>query len=359
MARIWRELWYNIFMFKPKFTITPEINNRIAEAERIREVVDKSMILPQQELVLRYRAKVDAAHSSTSIEGNTLNKQEVKKVFAGKLIRGNARMITEILNHKKAFSWIEKHLTEIDDIKYKDILSLHSLLMKDLLPKEKIGHFRKGSIYVVDVEKNRDIVRYTGPEASQVSDLIKELLIWLKNEGEKLHPILTAGLLHLEFVSIHAFADGNGRLARLLTMLYLWIKKYDYKKVLVLDTFYWQNRLEYYTALDRGKTYQMRKNTDLTPWIEFFTKGFLETAYDLEKEITAVSVSGKVENIIRLSNDELTIIDFAKQMGKIDIQDMLDILHLPQRTIQRRLKRLVDEKLLKKCGEGKGVFYQL
>ncbi len=346
-------------MFSPNFLITSEINNRIAQAERIREVVEKSKILPHQELILRLRAKADAAHSSTSIEGNILNKQEVEKIFAGKLIRANEKMITEILNHRKAFNWIENQLPRIDSIGYKDILNLHALLMKDLLPKEKVGTFRKGPIYVVDVEKNKDIVRYTGPKADQVSELIRALLTWLEKDGEKLHPILAAGLLHLEFVSIHPFSDGNGRLARLLTCVYLWLKKYDYKKVLVLDTYYWQNRLEYYAALDRGKTYQMRKNADLTPWLEFFTKGFLETACSLEKEITAISVTGNVKNIIRLTSDELTIIDFAKQMGKIDLQDVLDILRLPQRTVQRRLKTLVDKKLLKKCGRGKGVFYQL
>lgn len=346
-------------MFKPNFTITPEINRRIAEAERIREVVSKSRILPRQALILRHRASVDAAHSSTSIEGNTLNKQEVEKVLTGKLVRANERMIVEILNYKKALNWIEKRLTQNVGIENKDILNLHSILMKDLLPHEKTGNFRKGPIYVVNVEKNRDVVRYTGPKAAQVNELIRALLTWLKNDGRKLHPILAAGLLHLEFVSIHPFSDGNGRLARLLTMLYLWLTKYDYKKVLVLDTYYWQNRLEYYAALDRGKTYHARKNADLTPWLDFYTKGFLETASDLEKEITAVAVSGNVKNIIRLTSDELTIIDFAKQMGRIDVQDMLDILNLPQRTIQRRLKTLVDKKLLKKRGKGKSVFYQL
>lgn len=345
-------------MFKPNFTITPEINRRIAEAERIREVVSRSRILPRQELILRHRASVDVAHSSTSIEGNTLNKQEVEKILTGKLVRANERMIIEILNYKKALNWLEKRLTQSINIESKDILSLHGVLMRGLLPKEKIGSFRKGPIYVVDVEKKQDVIRYAGPKASQVKGLIEALLRWLKNE-ETLHPILIAGFLHFEFVSIHPFSDGNGRIARLLTMLYLWLKKYDYKKVLVLDTYYWQNRLAYYAALDRGKTYHARKNADLTPWFDFYTKGFLETASDLEKEITAVSVTGNVKNIIRLSGDELTIIDFAKQMGRIDVQDMLDILNLPKRTIQRRLKILVDKKLLKKRGKGKGVFYQL
>ena len=70
----------------PRFTITPEINNRIAQIEKIRQIVTSSRILPQQEITLRYRATVDAVHSSTTIEGNPLKRQEVVKVLAGKLV---------------------------------------------------------------------------------------------------------------------------------------------------------------------------------------------------------------------------------------------------------------------------------
>jgi len=359
VAGIWRECDIIDLMLKPKFKITPEINNRIAEIERIREVVSKSKILPQQEVILRMRAKVDAIHSSTSIEGNVLNKREVEKVLGGEKVRASEKMITEALNYKKAIDWMEKQLNEVNRIGIKAVLKFHSLLMKKLLTNEKIGAFRKGPIFIIDVMKKKDVVRYIGPKGKKVEGLIKELLTWLEKEGNKLHPILTAGILHYEFVSIHPFNDGNGRATRLLTTMYLWLKKYDFRKVLTLDTYYWQNRMDYYKALNRAKTYDGRKKVDITPWLDFFTKGFLETVKDLEREITAVSFSGDRKQVMRLSSDELLIVDFAKQMNKVDLQDVLEILDIPERTIQRRLKGLVDKKILKKYGKGKSIYYQL
>ena len=346
-------------MFKPKFTITPEINNRIAEIERIREVVNKTRILPQQEVVLRLRAKVDSIYSSTSIEGNVLNKREVEKVLGGERVRASEKTVVEALNYKKALDWMEKRLLRLEKIGIQDILKLHGLLTKDLLDKEKVAVFRKGPIYIVDVMREKEVVRYIGPKGDKVKDLVNKLLVWLKKEEGKLHPVLVAGLLHYEFVSIHPFSDGNGRTTRLLTMMYLWLKKYNFRKSLALDTYYWQNRMDYYKALSRTKTYDGRKEVDITPWLEFFSKGFLAVAQDLEKEITAVSLSGDKEEVIRLSNDELLMIDFAKQMGKIDLQDVLKILGVPERTAQRRLKRLVENKILKRLGKTKNIYYQL
>ena len=359
VAGIWRDCGIIDLMFKPKFMITPEINNRIAKIERIREVVSKASILPQQEVVLRLRAKIDSIHSSTSIEGNVLNKREVEKVLGGERVRASEKMITEALNYKKAIDWMEGHLNEIKEIKKSDVLKLHGFLMKDLLEEEKVGDYRKGPIYIVDVMKEKDVVRYIGPKGERVEELVKELLTWLKKEGDRLHPVLMAGIFHYEFVSIHPFGDGNGRATRLLTQMILWLKKYAFRKSLTLDTYYWQNRMDYYKALSRAKTYDGRRGVDITPWLEFFTKGFLESAKDLEKEITAVSLSKGSGQVVRLSNDELLIVDFVKQMNRVGLQDVLEILDVPERTVQRRLRGLVDKKILRKHGKGKSIYYQL
>ena len=346
-------------MYRPKFIITPEINNRVAEIERIREVVSKAVILPQQEVILRLQAKVNSTHSSTSIEGNVLNKIEVEKVLGGERVRASKKTIAEAVNYKKALDWIERELPGLKEIKVKDIFKIHKLLMKDLLPKDKLGSFRQGSIYIVDVMRDKDVVRYIGPKSEKCPGLVEELLEWLLDEGDKLHSVLVAGILHYQFVSIHPLCDGNGRTTRLLAMMYLWLKKYDFRKSLTLDTYYWQNRMDYYKALSRAKTFDGRRKVDITPWLEFFTKGFLEVARDLEKEVTAVSLSKGRDKVVRLSNEELLIVDFTKQIGKISLPDVLSILDIPERTAQRRLKNLRDKKILKRFGKGKNVHYQL
>lgn len=358
MAGKWRDCGIIKLMFKPKFTITSEINNRIAEIERIREVLSKAKILPQQEVILRLRAKVDSIYSSTSIEGNNLNKREVEKVLGGERVRASEKMVTEALNYKKSLDWMEKRLLGLNKLKTQDILKLHGFLMKDLMDKEKLSVFRGGQVYIVDLIKGKEVVRYIGPKGVNVEESINQLMVWLNKQGEKLHPVLAAGIFHYWFVSIHPFSDGNGRTTRLLTMMYLWLKKYNFRKSLALDIYYWQNRMSYYKALSRAKTFEGRKEADITPWLDFFTKGFLAIAQDLEKEIVAVSMSDS-KLVVRLSKDELLVLDYANQMGKIDLQDVLEILGIPERTAQRRLKNLVDKKIMKKCGKGRAVYYQL
>jgi len=346
-------------MFQPKFTITPEINNRVAEMARIKEVVNKSRILPEQEITLRYRAKVDAIHSSTSIEGNLLNKRQVQLVISGKSVRASERMITEAINYKNALDWLEKRSRKTKKISFDDILSLHRLTLRQLLPEEKVGNFRKGEIFIVDVINGKDVVRYIGPKGYQIRSLLEGLLTWLYNSKNNLHPILKAGIFHYEFVSIHPFSDGNGRVTRLLTLLYLWLNDYAFKKVLVPDVYYLQNRLAYYDALNRAPVYDVRHEIDITPWLDYFTKGFLAVARDLEAEITAFSLKDSGQTPVKLSETELLLVDFARQLGRIDLKEAINIINVPRRTAQRWLARLVAKKILKKHGKGKSIYYQL
>lgn len=344
-------------MYKPQFRITPEINNDIAKIEAIRQKVKDSRILPEQEIVLRFRAAIEAVHSSTTIEGNPLNKNQVAKALAGKMSSWK-RAVIEVQNYKKALDWLAKRAKKKKEINVQDILKLHSFVADGLLQDSKVGKIRLGPIYIVDIFNKKEIIRYTGPEASKLTILLKDLLFWLKKAKRELHPALIAGILHYEFVSIHPFSDGNGRVTRLLVKLFLDLQDYDFRGVLVLDKYYSENRFAYYDSLNQAKKYEKQRKADLTDWLAFFIKGFYEVAKDLEKEISIVSVSNNIE-IIRLSNEEIQLLDFVKQFGQISTSDVLEILQLSERTAQRRLKTLIGKGLLVKHGQGKNIFYKL
>lgn len=344
-------------MYNPQFTITPEINNHIAKIETIRQKVKDSKILPEQEIAIRFRATIDAVHSSTTIEGNPLNKNQVIQALAGKLNPWEKAVI-EVQNYKKALDWLAKRVQNKKDISQKDILKLHSLVTDNLLPKQKIGQLRTGPVYIVDIVGKKEIVKYTGPNPAQLSDLLDDLTFWLKENKTKLHPILVAGILHYEFVSIHPFSDGNGRVTRLLVKLFLDLADFDFRGALVLDKYYLVHRLAYYQSLNKAKEYTKQRKADLTSWLEFFVQGFYEIAKDLERDISIVSISGSKE-VIRLSNEEMQILDFTKQLERITVKDVLDIIRVSERTGQRRLKLLVNKGLLIKKGKGKNIYYVL
>lgn len=348
-------------MFTPKFSITPEINNRIAEIEKLKALVDQATILPELELQLRFRATVESVYGSTSIEGNPLSEKQVEKILHGNNISAPDYAIKEVLNYKKAIDWINKQDLNKNTPSLKQILHMHKLLMTDLLPKEKVGSWRPGSIYIVDEEDGKEIIRYTGPDSKDVLKLVDSFLKWVvvKDNESVYHPVLMAGLIHYIFVSIHPFSDGNGRTTRIITQSFLKSVKYDFRQSLSLDPFYLHNRLEYYQALSRGKTFEERMGADITKFLDFFTKGFLNSAQSISHYIK----TGKATNVdnepLRLSQNEMQILDYVYEFGSINISEVIEILQAPRRTAQRRLTFLVENNILKVEGKGPATKYLL
>ncbi|MFZ5376202.1 MAG: Fic family protein [Patescibacteria group bacterium] len=239
-----------------------------------------------------------------------------------------------------------------------DILKLHSFVADQLLPENKVGVFRPGNIYIIDIIKGEEVVRCTGPDVSQVKDLLSELLNWIEKQEKVLHPVLLTGIIHYEFVSIHPFSDGNGRVTRLLVKLLLDLLDYDFRGCLVLDTYYWENTNKYYQSLNQANNYADQREADLTSWLRYFVEGFYQVSKDLERKISIVS-SDNDDLTIRLNNQEMQILDFVNQFGQINLSEAVDVLQVPERTIQRRLKTLVDKNILEIEGKGKNTVYRL
>lgn len=347
-------------MFKPKFTITPAINSNIAEIEKLKTIVDRATILPELEVQLRFRATVEAVHSSTSIEGNPLNKLEVQKVLKGDAVTAPDYALKEVLNYKQALDWLSMQSTKKKFLSSKQVLKLHGLVMGGLLPKQKIGTWRPGPIFVVDEGNGQEIVQYTGPDADKLPKLTKSFLKWVQVQQEtKLHPVLLAGLIHYIFVSIHPFSDGNGRTTRLLVSQYLKSVNYNFKDTLSLDGYYLLHRKSYYQALSLGNDFDSRMYADISPFLEFFVDGFLESAQTLSKYIQSEKIFDDQGKPVRLNQEELQLLDYVYQFGSIDLSEAEDILSTAKRTTQRRLMSLVDKQILKVVGKGPATKYTL
>jgi Fic family protein len=343
-------------MYSPKFTITNKITQDLIKIEKLKQKIDLAKILPQQMVRLRKRATVDEIHSSTSIEGNQLNKKQVEQVVAGKLTSQEYAVI-EVLNYKKALDWINKNLNQLNQISNNEVLSLHNLVAQDLLPKSKVGQFRKGPIYVIDIENNKEVIRYEGPKAKDLNKYLQDLFIWL-NQDSDLHSLIKAAILHYEFVSIHPFSDGNGRVTRLLVKLFLYKMNYDFKGGFSLDSYFLENRQRYYEELNLALNYEDQREADLTEWIEFFLTGFLIKVEKLAYQINLMQLVDFEQNI-NFSEEELVIIDYLVNFGEVRSVDVAEMLQTTERTAQRKLKDLVEKKVIKVVGEARNTKYRL
>ncbi|MDP3758702.1 MAG: Fic family protein [Candidatus Daviesbacteria bacterium] len=350
-------------MLQPQYNITSTILSRIAEIAEIKAAVERSRVLPLNEVQLRRQAILRMAHTSTSIEGNKLAEFEVGKVLEGKTVRASQKDILEVENYYQALKMLDGLSKSKSPITFDEIMCLHKKTIEGLVEKDKSGKLRPSDIYVLDdLGDGREMLRFKAPDASQVRKLVVDLLEWIKaSKKSSVHPIIRAGILHLQFVTIHPFTDGNGRVARLLTQLQLYRDGWDFRKILVLEDYYNQDRMSYYNAENRaqGKTY--REDMDFTGWLEYFTTGFLIEARKVLEQIQSIGfgkVSKKGEQIF-LDRDEIQIMDFLTTTGRITSEDAVDILKVAKRTAQLKLKTLADKGLLKLKGKGPSSYYIL
>ncbi|MDO8498242.1 MAG: Fic family protein [bacterium] len=350
-------------MFKPNYIITPLILSRIAETAEIKAAVERSRVLPLNEAQLRRQAILRMAHTSTSIEGNKLAQFEVGKVQEGKAVRAPQKDILEVENYLQALQLLEKLSKTKNNLNLEEILKMHKTVIQGLVDKEKVGNFRPADVYVIDdLGGGKEMLRFKAPPAKKVAGLIEELLRWIRSAKEAgTHPIIVAGIFHMEFVSIHPFTDGNGRVARLLTQLLLYRMEWDFRKIIVLEDYYNGDRLAYYNAehYDEGKEYQQGR--DFTHWLEYFSTGFLVEARKALEQIQSIGYGQVSKNSeqIYLDRDEIQIMDFLTTVGRITSEDVVDVLKVSKRTAQLKLKKLLDYGLIKRHGSTTATQYTL
>ncbi len=350
-------------MLDPKYSITPQTLSNMTEIAEIKAVVERSRVLPLNEAQLRRQAILRMAHTSTSIEGNKLAQFEVGKVIEGKSVRASQKDILEVENYYKALKILDEMAKIKKDLTVEDILKLHKIVIDGLVEKEKVGKFRPADVYVLDdLGDGREILRFKAPDAKEVSLMIKDLLDWLSESKKKgVHPIIRAGILHLQFVTIHPFTDGNGRVARLLTQLLLYKESWDFRKIIVLEDYYNRDRMSYYNAENKAQGKNYSKDMDFSYWLEYFTTGFLVEARKVLEQIQSIGfgkVSKKSEQIF-LDAQEIQIMDFLTTTGRITSDDVVDVLGVAKRTAQLKLKTLTDKKLLRLNGKGPASYYTL
>ena len=346
-------------MYQPNFIITESILSRIARIEELKGRTKGYTILPEREALIRKRATVEATHSSTSIEGNPLNLKQVEKTLSSRheLPRTEYAEI-EVKNYKKSLDWIsERAHQKSQQLSLDDILNLHKIITESLLDSTRCGKLRQNPVYIVN--QNGETV-YDGPAPEIVKTELNALLEWTNSPHNSTHPVLIAGIVHYMFASIHPFADGNGRTARALVSLFLSLSDYDFRESLVLDSYYAVDKQSYYDALKtvQNGTYSYAKTADITPWLEYFTEGFLSSAEILSIELQALSA---IRNDIipqRLTREESDIISYVTEFGSINLSEAIEILpNLSRRTAQRKLNDLVSSGYLQIDGKGPATKY--
>ncbi len=249
---------------------------------------------------LRKQNRINSIHSSLAIENNKLSYDQVMDVINDKFVIGPQKEIQEVKNAYNAYQM----LTKVDPYSIEDLKKVHGVMT--FLTIEESGEFRKGSEGVFDGEK----CIFICPPADRVTELMNNLFNWMK-ENNDIHPLILSSIFHYEFVFIHPFSDGNGRIARLWQniILYNWKNIFEY---LPIESRIYKYQEEYYEAIAKCHV-----NGDSNVFIEFMLKMISESL----DEVSIMPIDNNTINI----NNLLDVMEINKPMTSKEIMKKLKI----------------------------------
>ena len=190
--------------YKPPFTITNKILSYVSSiSEKIGRITATSNLETKPHL--RKNNRIKSIHSSLKIEANSLSLGQVRDVINGKTVLGEQKEIQEV---KNAYAAYEK-FSDINPYNIEDLKKFHGIMTKYVV--EESGDFRRGEEGVF----NGDQCIFMAPPARLVPQLMDELFHCMIEAQSSVHPLIVSCVFHYEFVFIHPFSDGNGRMARL------------------------------------------------------------------------------------------------------------------------------------------------
>ncbi len=343
-------------MFTPKFNFTSKIVNELTAIERLYGQLLGEKLIPSISLKLSQENQILATHYSTSIEGNPLSEFDVTNIILGDQIPVT-KSEKEVKNYfavlSRIFLLAKKH-TPIDT---ELIKSLHHELMQGIEIKD-LGEFRDSGVFVGHRTATEIVVKHNPPfhTAREIESALAEIFGWAMSD-DPTHPLIKAGIIHHQFVYVHPFLDGNGRLGRILTSYYLLLKNYEVAKYFILDDYYDIDRHLYSDTLHLADT------GDETEWLEYFLEGI---AHSLQAALARINelknpavedVTGEKRVLVTAREEYvLQVVIEKKAIKTTDIQENLSVTRQQAHSL---LASLVKKGILQKFGITKTSYYKL
>ena len=205
--------------YKPPFEITNRMLNRVSSiSEKLGRIETRRTLERQPHL--RRNNRIQSVHSSLKIEANSLSLDSVRDVLNAREVIGPAKEIQEV---KNAFAGYDQ-IDAVDPYSLDDLLRLHGVMTR--LTVEESGVFRSGAVGVY----RGGVCIHIAPPPEMVPLLMRQLFDWIAARRGEIHPLILSSVFHYEFVFIHPFRDGNGRMARLwqTALLSRWNPLFEY-----------------------------------------------------------------------------------------------------------------------------------
>lgn len=346
-------------MFAPNYRITHKILVGISRIEAVEEVIKHAPILPLWEKKFKEEAIVRAVYHGTHLEGNMLHMDEAKDVLMGKDVIARPRDIQEVINYRKVIEFIDEEAKRnIEKITEQIIQKIHRLVVSGILPDEQAGTYRTKQVVIRNSETGE--VTFRPPPAIEVPFLMKEFVYWInRTTSDEIHPVIKAGIAHHELVRIHPFVDGNGRVARTLSTLLMFLGGYDIRRFFSLEEYYDRDAVSYYENLQKASA------GDIDSWLEYFVHGAAIEFEKVKEKILRLSKDAKLKERfggqqIFLTERQMRIVEYIQEIGYIQNKMFGSIFpDISEDTVLRDIQDLVKKGIIKKMGSTKAARYVL
>lgn len=302
---------------------------------------------------LKSIASIMSVGASTRIEGSKMSDAEVEVLLNNiDISKIEDRDSQEVVGYSNVLDLIINSFDQIF-ITENNIKNLHNQLLR-VSEKDQWhrGDYKKhvNAVEAKFADGSRQIIFKTTEPGFATDDAMRQLVEWYQEEKE-VHPIIKTAAFVYDFLSIHPFQDGNGRLSRLLTTLlllqsgYLWVQYVSFEHEVE------KNKKEYYKSLRSCQA--QRPNEDITEWIDFFLNSLMNIQNKLSRKLEITSSE------TNFSQKEKLIYMFISNYPGCKSGEIAKKLNIKRPTLNRILAKMVSNNIIERRGKGAGVSYTI
>ncbi|NTW29828.1 MAG: Fic family protein [Candidatus Moranbacteria bacterium] len=344
--------------YSKRVILSQEILQKIAKIDEFKGLWKGNVRLSPQVLGrLKRSVLITSTGASTRIEGSKMSDEEVARLIQGlKSTPPKGRDAQEVAGYADLLgrifdTWQTLTITE------GQILHFHKILL-NFSEKDK-GH--KGAYKTTDnkvvmrKEDGTEVVIFEPTKPYLTKKEMDDVLFWLNDEmnRKETHPLVLIANFIFEFLAIHPFTDGNGRLSRALTTLLLLKTGYTYVPYVSLDEIIEEKKIAYYLALRKTQSDHKTEKEDISPWLNFLLDALVEQVRRAEE----IMENDQPEKV--LSEKQLAVYQLFRS-DALSVSEISTMLKgaIPMVTLKQALSRLVDLRLIERIGSGRGTRYR-
>ncbi len=338
--------------------IPADLVSKIAQIDELKgQWIKGAQLSPQILGRLKRSVLITSTGASTRIEGAMLSDEDVEKLMRGINIQKFTNRDKQEV--KGYYELLENVFNSWKNIRFNEsaIKHFHQELLK-YVEKDKThrGEYKKreNKVHMVDEDNKPIAVLFDTVPAYLTPKQMQELVEWTQKalQEKKYHPLLIVANFLLEFLNIHPFQDGNGRLSRILTNLLLLKEGYLYMPYISHEKLIEDNKPDYYVALRRSQKTIGTKKENVMPWLDFFFTIFLKQS-QMALELLSKE---KVEKI--LTQKQLAVWEFLQKVEEASPGEISDKTKIAQPTVRQALDKLLRLKKIERVGLGRSTKYR-